>query len=152
MSFVAAGLVAGAGFELRAGRSRFGAASGILDGAGDVATKAAVFGGWRFAFIPVLLAGHGLAYDALQFGFQRGGALATAGIATVLTNALPIVAGMVLFSEGIPSGAAGVARVAAFAAVVARRRAAREGRVRAGARAGCLPSAPAQRARPRAAS
>ena len=68
--------------------------------------------------MPVLLACHGVAFVALQFGFQRGGALATAGVSTVLTNALPIVAGMVLFSEGIPSGAAGVARVAAFAAVV----------------------------------
>jgi len=39
-------------------------------------------------------------------------------VATVLTNALPIVAGTLLFSEGIPSGAAGVARIGAFAAVV----------------------------------
>jgi hypothetical protein len=86
--------------------------------AGDVGTKAAVFGGWRFLFVPVLLACHGAGFVALQLGFQRGGALATAGVATVLTNALPIVAGTLLFSEGIPSGAAGVARIGAFAAVV----------------------------------
>ena len=36
----------------------------------------------------------------------------------MLTNALPIVAGTTLFHEGLPSGAAGVARVGAFAAVV----------------------------------
>jgi len=118
LSFVAAGLVAGPGSRLLAAGAGLGAASGIMYAAGDVATKAAVFGGWRFAFVPVLLACHGTGFVALQFGFQRGGALATAGVSTVLTNALPIVAGTVLYSEGIPSGAAGVARVAAFAAVV----------------------------------
>ena len=118
LSFVAAGLVAGPGSRLLAAGAGLGAASGIMYAAGDVATKAAVFGGWRFAFVPVLLACHGTGFVALQFGFQRGGALATAGVSTVLTNALPIVAGTVLYSEGIPSGAAGVARIAAFAAVV----------------------------------
>ena len=118
LSFVAAGLVAGPGSRLLAAGAGLGAASGVLYAAGDIATKAAVYGGWRFAFVPVLLACHGTGFVALQFGFQRGGALATAGVSTVLTNALPIVAGTVLYSEGIPSGAAGVARVGAFAAVV----------------------------------
>jgi hypothetical protein len=56
---------------------------------------------------------------ALQLGFQRGRALTAAGIATLATNALPIVAAMTIFAEPLPGGAAGVARVAAFAAVVA---------------------------------
>jgi hypothetical protein len=51
--------------------------------------------------------------------FQRGGALTTAGLSTLLTNALPIAAGMVLFHEPLPSGWIGAVRVAAFAAVVA---------------------------------
>jgi hypothetical protein len=114
----AAALVAGPGSKLLASGAGLGAAAGIMYAAGDVGTKAAVFGGWRLAFVPVLLACHGVGFVTLQFGFQRGGALATAGVATVLTNALPIVAGTVLFSEGLPSGAAGVARVGAFAAVV----------------------------------
>jgi hypothetical protein len=118
VSAAAAALVAGPGSKLLAGGAGLGAAAGIMYAAGDVATKAAVFGGWRFAFVPVLLACHGAGFVALQFGFQRGGALATAGVATVLTNALPIVAGTVLFSEGIPRGAAGFARIGAFAAVV----------------------------------
>jgi hypothetical protein len=117
-SAVAAGLVAGPGSRLLASGAGLGAAAGIMYAAGDVGTKAAVFGGWRLAFVPFLLACHGVGFVALQFGFQRGGALATAGVATVLTNALPIVAGTLLFSEGIPSGAAGVARIGAFAAVV----------------------------------
>ena len=39
----------------------------------------------------------------LQAGFQRGSALTTAGIATLLTNALPIVAGMTIFGEPLPA-------------------------------------------------
>jgi hypothetical protein len=118
VSGAAAALVAGPGSRFLASGAGLGAAAGIMYAAGDVGTKAAVFGGWRFLFVPVLLACHGAGFVALQFGFQRGGALATAGVATVLTNALPIVAGTLLFSEGIPSGAAGIARIGAFAAVV----------------------------------
>jgi hypothetical protein len=96
-----------------------GAAAGLLYAAGDVATKAAVGGEARFAFVPALLACHGLAFVALQLGFQRGTALATAGVATLLTNALPIVAGTALFHEGLPDGALGALRVLAFVCVVA---------------------------------
>ena len=45
-------------------------------------------------------------------------ALATAGLAVLWTNALPIVAGTFLFGEGLPGGVAGAARVAAFALVL----------------------------------
>jgi hypothetical protein len=103
---------------LRAGAG-LGVAAGLLYAAGDVATKAAVTGGTRLAFVPAILACHGLAFVALQLGFQRGGALATAGVATLFTNALPIAAGMTVFNEALPSGLLGVTRVAAFAAVVA---------------------------------
>jgi hypothetical protein len=44
---------------------------------------------------------------------------ATAGLSTLLTNALPIAAGMVLFYEPLPSALIGGVRIAAFAAVVA---------------------------------
>jgi Putative esterase len=60
-----------------------------------------------------------LGFVFLQLGFQRGGALTTAGVATLITNAVPIAAGMVLFGDGLPSGAPGVARLISFAAVVA---------------------------------
>jgi hypothetical protein len=101
-----------------AGGAGLGIAAGVLYAAGDVGTKAAVAGGARLAFVPALLACHGLAFVALQLGFQRGGALATAGMASLWTNALPIAAGSVLFSESVPGGIRGVARVAAFACVV----------------------------------
>jgi hypothetical protein len=95
-----------------------GAAAGILYAAGDVGTKAAVHGGGRLAFVPAVLAAHGLAFVALQIGFQRGGPLATAGVATLLTNSLPIVAGLAVFGESLPGGALGALRIAAFALVV----------------------------------
>jgi hypothetical protein len=93
-----------------------GLAAGILYAAGDVATKAAVPGGARLGFVPVLLACHGLAFVALQLGFQRGGVLATAGLATLLTNALPIAAGTTLFGEGL--GSLPAVRSLAFACAV----------------------------------
>jgi hypothetical protein len=109
-------LAACAAAALRSGAG-LGIAAGILYAAGDVATKAALPGGGRLAFVPVLLACHGLAFASLQLGFQRGGALATAGVATLLTNALPIAAGTTIFAEGL--GAAPWLRLLAFAATVA---------------------------------
>jgi len=95
-----------------------GIAAGVLYGAGDVATKGAVFGGAWLLLVPVVLAAHGGAFAALQLGFQRGGSLATAGTASLLTNALPIAGGLALFHERVPGGALGAARVVAFACVV----------------------------------
>jgi hypothetical protein len=114
-SVVAAGLAAVPnGVVSRA--AGLGAAAGILYAAGDVATKAAVQGGSRLAFVPVLLACHGLAFVAIQLGFQRGGALATAGVATLFTNALPIAAGTIVFGEGL--GSLPLVRALAFACTV----------------------------------
>ena len=93
-------------------------AAGLLYAAGDVGTKAAVAGGMRLAFVPALLACHGLAFVCLQLAFQRGGRLATAGVAVLWTNALPIAAGTALFGESLPGGWTGAARVAAFALVL----------------------------------
>jgi len=98
----------------------WGIAAGILFAAGDVATKMAVSGGVRnVAFLVCLIVFYGAGTAVLQAAFQRGGALATAGLSTLLTNALPIAAGMVLFHEPLPAGWIGAVRVAAFAAVIA---------------------------------
>jgi hypothetical protein len=105
----ARGIVDGAGL---------GVAAGILYAAADVATKEAVGGGARLLLIPLVLLASGLAFTALQLGFQRGGRMATAGVATLWTNALPIVAGTVVFQEHFPSGASGAERIAAFTVLV----------------------------------
>jgi hypothetical protein len=118
-SLVVAAVAAGPGSKLLARGAGLGIAAGVLYAAGDVGTKAVVHGHGYLVFVPVVLACHGLAFVALQLGFQRGGALATAGVATLLTNALPIGAGIVLFHEALPAGLFGVVRVAAFACVVA---------------------------------
>jgi hypothetical protein len=98
--------------------ARGGIAAGTLYAAGDVATKAAVFGGAWLVLVPVVLLAHGLAFVALQLGFQRGGALQTAGTASLLTNALPIAAGLTVFHEHLPGGAPGGLRVLGFVLVV----------------------------------
>jgi enterochelin esterase-like enzyme len=118
-SAVVAALAAGPAANVVARGAGLGIAAGVLYAAGDVGTKAAVSGGLHLAFVPALLACHGLAFVALQLGFQRGSALTTAGLATLWTNALPIAAGMTVFGEPLPGGLLGVSRVAAFAAVVA---------------------------------
>lgn len=101
------------------GGAAHGAAAGILFAAGDVCTKTVVEGGAHIALAPLMLAGYGAGTLVLQMAFQRGGALTSAGLATMLTNAVPIAAGMTIYDEPLPSGAAGVARIAAFAFVIA---------------------------------
>jgi len=104
--------------RLLAGGAGLGVAAGLCYAAGDVGTKAVVGGGARFIFALPVLAAHGLGFVCLQLGFQRGGAIETAGVATLFTNAVPIAAGMILYGDGLPSGALGVARLLSFAAVV----------------------------------
>jgi hypothetical protein len=121
--WLAASLAIAAAFAWRGGRvlapgAGLGIAAGVLYAAGDVGTKAALGGGARLLFVPALLACHGLAFAALQLGFQRGGPLETAGLATVWTNALPIVAGALLFGDSVPSGGLGAVRIGAFVLVV----------------------------------
>ena len=97
----------------------YGVAAGLLFAAGDIATKGAVDAAdSHLAFIAALIAAYAFGTLVLQTGFQHGSALTTAGIATLLTNALPIVAGMTIFGEPLPEGWLGAVRIAAFACVV----------------------------------
>jgi uncharacterized membrane protein len=94
-----------------------GAAAGILFGVGDMATKGAVDGnGW--IFVPILAVCTAVGFVALQLAFQRGRVLETAGLSTLVNNLIPIVGGLLVFHETLPSGLAGAARVASFVAVV----------------------------------
>jgi hypothetical protein len=102
------------------GGPAWGIAAGILFAAGDVSTKMAVAGGLQsVVFLVCLVAFYGAGTAVLQSGFQRGSALTSVGLATLMTNALPIAAGMTVFREPLPAGWVGAARVIAFAAVLA---------------------------------
>jgi hypothetical protein len=96
-----------------------GIAGGLLFSVGDISTKLATQGGARFAFAITLIIGYTLGTSLLQLGYQRGGALTVAGLATLLTNALPIAAGTIVLKEPVPSGLLGALRVLAFATVTA---------------------------------
>jgi hypothetical protein len=96
-----------------------GVAGGLLFSIGDVSTKVVTQGGVRVVFLVGLILGYTLGTARLQIGYQRGGALTVAGLATVLTNALPIAAGTVVLGEPVPSGLLGALRVTAFVVLVA---------------------------------
>ena len=96
-----------------------GIAGGLLFSIGDFSTKLATQGGTRFAFLATLVAGYTLGTSLLQLGYQRGAALTVAGLATLLTNALPIAAGTVVLKEPVPSGFLGGLRVLAYVTVIA---------------------------------
>jgi hypothetical protein len=94
-----------------------GLAGGLFFSIGDVSTKVATEGGARSAFVLLLILGYTVGTALLQLGYQAGGALTVAGLATLLTNAVPIAAGTIVLDEPVPSGALGGLRVLAFAAV-----------------------------------
>jgi hypothetical protein len=110
---------------LSVGRPLFGAAAadavagGLLFSCGDISTKIATEGGARVLFAAAAILGYVLGSALLQVGYQRGTALSIAGVATLLTTALPIAAGSVLLHETPPRGAQGALRIVSFAAVVA---------------------------------
>jgi hypothetical protein len=116
------GLTAGAALiVLAAGRSLGGVADGIAGGLffsiGDVSTKVVTEGGARVGFLATVILGYTVGTALLQVGYQSGAALTVAGLATLLTNALPIAAGTIILHEPVPGGALGGLRVFAFAAV-----------------------------------
>jgi hypothetical protein len=94
-----------------------GIAGGLLFSIGDFSTKLATQGGNHLVFVLTLIIGYTLGTSCLQLGYQRGGALTVAGLATLLTTALPILAATVVLHEPVPSGALGAARLLAFVTV-----------------------------------
>jgi hypothetical protein len=96
-----------------------GLAAGLLFADGDISAKLVTSGGiWLLALLS-LIACYAAGTSVLQAAFQHGSALTAAGIATLVTNAVPIAAGFVLFRESLPPGARGVLQVAAFGSIVA---------------------------------
>jgi len=101
------------------GAAASGIAGGLLFAGADVATKVFTQGSARSLFALPAIAGYVLGTSLLQIGYQSGAALTVAGTAALLTNALPIVAGTLLFGESVPAGALGALRIIAFVAVIA---------------------------------
>ena len=96
-----------------------GLAGGLLFSIGDISTKLATQGGARLGFVAPLVAGYLLGTSLIQIGYQRGNALTVAGLATLTTNAVPILFGTVVLHEPVPPGVSGGLRVLAYLAVVA---------------------------------
>jgi hypothetical protein len=95
-----------------------GLAAGFAFAAGDILSKLGVFGGiWLVAFVPLLVV-YALGTGLLQQAFQAGGALTTAGLATLATNAVPIASGFILFGEQLPGGWRGVLQMLGFAGLI----------------------------------
>jgi hypothetical protein len=96
-----------------------GLATGLLFAIGDISAKLIGYGGaWLFALISLII-GYGLGTSVLQSAYQKGDALTAAGTATLVTNAVPIVAGFVLFGETLPHGIRAAAQLTAFACLIA---------------------------------
>jgi hypothetical protein len=118
-SMLVAGLAAVPGAAVLRPGAGLAAAAGLLYSAGNVATKAAVDAARPvLLFWGLLLVCHGLAFVCLQLSFQRGTAMATAGVSTLLANVGSILAGLTVFSEQVPGSAAGVLRGLGFAGAV----------------------------------
>ncbi len=118
VSFVVVALAIGPLAPRLAPGAGFGLAAGVTYAAADVGTKEAVHGGALVLFAAPVWACHGLAFVLIQFSFQRGRALATAGLSSFMTNALPIAAGLAIFHETMPPGVLGGLRFVAFGCVV----------------------------------
>ena len=103
--------------------TRFGRAASLglaagLFADGDISAKLVGYGGWWLLALATLIVAYAVGTSVLQWAYQRGDALTAAGTATMVTNAVPIAAGFVLFGESLPHGARAVLQIAAFACLV----------------------------------
>ncbi len=95
-----------------------GLAAGLLFAGGDISAKLVVYGGSWLAATGTLIVFYALGTSVLQGSFQRANALTGAGLATLVTNAVPIAAGFVVFGEQLPHGTKGALQLTAFALLV----------------------------------
>jgi hypothetical protein len=118
------GGLAGAAVLLSVAATRFsrtamlGLSAGALFAGGDISVKLVVLGGWWFLSGLTLIGFYAFGTLRLQTAFQSGNALTGAGLATLMTNALPIAAGFALFGEGLPNGFRGVLQISGFVLII----------------------------------
>jgi hypothetical protein len=103
----------------RAAAASLGLATGLLSD-GDISAKLVGYGGLWLATLATLIVTYAAGTSVLQSAYQRGDLLTAAGTATIMTNAVPITAGFVLFGQRPPDGIRAVLQLAAFACLVAR--------------------------------
>lgn len=96
-----------------------GLATGLLFAIGDISAKLVGYGGAWLIALATLIIGYGLGTSVLQSAYQKGDALTAAGTATIVTNAVPIVAGFALFHETLPHGIRASAQITAFVCLIA---------------------------------
>jgi drug/metabolite transporter (DMT)-like permease len=107
------------GTPTRFGRAAsLGLAAGLLFADGDMSAKLVGYGGLWLVAIATLIVAYAAGTSVLQWAYQRGDALTAAGTATMVTNAVPIAAGFVLFGETLPRGVRAVLQIAAFGCLV----------------------------------
>jgi len=104
----------------RSGRAAasLGLAPGLLSD-GDISAQLIGYGGLWLAALATLIMTDAAGTSVLQSAYQRGDVLTAAGTATIMTNAVPITAGFVLFGQRPPDGIRAVLQLAAFACLVA---------------------------------
>ena len=73
-----------------------GLAAGLLFADGDISAKLVGYGGVWLVALATLIVAYAVGTSVLQWAYQRGDALTAAGMATMVTNAVPIAAGFVL--------------------------------------------------------
>jgi hypothetical protein len=95
-----------------------GLATGLLFADGDISAKLVGYGGPWLIALGTLIVAYAAGTSVLQSAYQHGDALTAAGTATMVTNAVPIVAGFVLFHEKLPHGGRAALQIAAFACLV----------------------------------
>src|SRR3954451_16820755 len=100
-------LVLFVGRRLGAVAVAYGVAGGLFFSLGDVSTKVATQSGTRLFFVIPLVICYTVGTLLVQVGYHADGALRVAGLATLLTNALSIAAGMLVLDEPVPGGVFG---------------------------------------------
>jgi len=113
----AALLIAVPGHFARA--ASLGLAAGLLLADGDISAKLTGYGGPWLVALGTLIVAYATGTSVLQSAYQHGDALTAAGTATLVTNAVPIAAGFVLFHETLPHGIRATLQIAAFASLIA---------------------------------
>jgi hypothetical protein len=109
----------GATRPLRSWSSRPGRAPSVQRRPPVSPAKLATARGARSAFVVALILAYVLGTAVLQVGYQSGGALTVAGLATLLADASPIAAAATVLGEPVPSGPLGGLRAFGFVAVSA---------------------------------